>query len=415
MAVIKPFKGYRPKKQYVSDIASPAYDVINSDEARDMAQGNPISFLHVIKPEIDFPKGTDAYTEEIYKKGKENLNYLIENGYLFSEEKDALYVYAQTMWGHTQYGIIGGASSEEYYNDTIKKHELTRPDKEEDRKKHIKTLNCNTGPVFFAYHDNTKIDDIVNSVIENNPEYDFNADDGVRHQLWVIKNQKQIDTIVKTFKNEIPKIYIADGHHRAAAGAAMGKERSQENPNHRGDEEYNYFMGVYFPASQLNILDYNRVVSDLNGFSEDEFLERLKQSFDIKEYGARPYKPQEMHEFSLYLNGKWYVLKAKEGTYDDNDPIGVLDVTILTNQVLTPILDIQDLRRSERIDFVGGIRGLEALQRRVDSGEMKAAFALYPVTVDQLITISDTNNIMPPKTTWFEPKLRSGLVLHDLG
>ena len=415
MAIVKPFKGFRPVKELAGKIASRPYDVLNSDEARIEAEGNPLSFLHVVKPEIDLPKDIYLYSEEVYNKGKENLEKLISEGVMLQDENPYYYIYAQTMWSKTQYGIVGCASVQDYLDNVVKKHELTRPDKEEDRKNHVRITNFNAEPVFFAYPDNKAIDTVVNKYIEDKPDYDFETSDGVGHHLWVIQDVSDIDTIEYAFNSEVPFTYVADGHHRTAAAALVGKERARNNPDHSGLEEYNYFMAVHFPASQLRIIDYNRVVKDLNGLSKVEFLEKLNESFDVEQKGTEEFKPSKLHELSMYLDGIWYKLTANNNTYDDNDPIGVLDVTILSKSVLEPFLNIKDLRKSKRIDFVGGIRGLGELKKRVDQGEMEVAFALYPVSMDQLINIADTDNIMPPKTTWFEPKLRSGLVVHSLG
>ena len=414
MAEIKAFKGLRPPEEIVKKLASRPYDVLNSEEAREEAKGNPYSLLHIIKPEIDLPPETDVHSEPVYEKAKENFMKFREKDWLIQDDDDYLYIYGQTMWGKTQYGLVACASVDDYLKNVIKKHELTRPDKEEDRMKHVRINNANLEPVFFSYPAVKEIDEIIKKhVLENVPEYDFVADDGVGHHFWVIRDKAAIDRLIGLF-DEVPSTYVADGHHRTAAAALVGKEKRDNNPNHTGDEEYNYFLAVHFPDDQLTIIDYNRVVKDLNGMSEEEFLSKLEKSFALEAKGNEIYKPGKLHEFSMYLGGKWYAMKAKEGTYDDNDPIGVLDVTILTNQVLEPLLGIEDLRRSQRIDFVGGIRGLEELRKRVDSGEMKVAFALYPVSMKQLIDIADSGNIMPPKTTWFEPKLRSGLVVHLL-
>lgn len=414
MATIKPFKGVRPPKEFVEQVASRPYDVLNSEEARKEAEGNEKSLYHIIRPEIDFPVGTDEHAPEVYLKAAENFNKFQQKGWLVQDTKECYYVYAQTMNGKTQFGLVVGAYVPDYLNGVIKKHELTRRDKEEDRMKHVRVNNANIEPVFFAYPDNSELDEIIDKYAATNPEYDFVAPlDGFRHTFWIIDNDEDIQHITKLFK-EIPSLYIADGHHRSAAAALVGAEKAKQNPNHRGDEEYNYFMAVCFPANQLTIIDYNRVVKDLNGLSPAEFLIRLSDNFVIKDNGEEIYKPQTLHNFSLYLNGHWYSLTAKPGTYNDSDPIGVLDVTISSNLILNQILGIKDLRSDKRIDFVGGIRGLEELKRRVDSGEMKMALALYPVTMKQLMDIADTGNIMPPKTTWFEPKLRSGLVIHKL-
>ncbi|GET26222.1 DUF1015 domain-containing protein [Prolixibacter sp. NT017] len=414
MAVLKPFKGLRPPRELAQKVASRPYDVLNSEEARKEAEGNPQSLLHIIKPEIDFPAGTDEHTEPVYDKAVENFHLFKEKGWLVQDEKDKLYIYAQTMNGRTQYGIVGAASVDDYMNGVIKKHELTRKDKEEDRMKHVRNTNANVEPVFFTFTAVQELDDIVAKIVkENEPEYDFVAEDGFGHHFWVIDDEATINRIVELFA-EIPATYVADGHHRTAAAALVGNEKRQNNPNHTGNEEYNFFLAVHFPDNQLQIIDYNRVVKDLNGLTEAELLAKLKEDFEVAEMGTDIFKPEELHTFSMYLDGKWYKLVARSGRYDDNDPIGVLDVTILSDLVLDKILGIKDLRTDKRIDFVGGIRGLGELKRRVDSGEMKAAFALYPVSMQQLIDIADTGNIMPPKTTWFEPKLRSGLVIHEL-
>lgn len=414
MAVIKPFKGIRPPVDLVEQVASRPYDVLNSEEAREEAKGNEKSLYHIIKPEIDFPVGTDEHDPKVYAKAVENFKMFQEKGWLVQDPKEMYYVYAQTMNGHTQYGLVVCASVEDYLNGRIKKHELTRRDKEEDRMKHVRVNNANIEPVFFAYPDQAELDQIVQKYTSKKPEYDFIAPlDGFGHSFWLIDDAQDIRRITELFAS-IPALYIADGHHRSAAAALVGAEKAKQNPNHRGDEEYNYFMAVCFPASQLTIIDYNRVVKDLNGLSDEAFLSKLADNFDVEEKGADIYKPAALHNFSLYLSGKWYSLTAKPGTYNDNDPIGVLDVTISSNLILDEILGIKDLRSDKRIDFVGGIRGLGELKRRVDSGEMKVALALYPVSMKQLIDIADTGNIMPPKTTWFEPKLRSGLVIHSL-
>ena len=413
MAIIKPFKGIRPPKNLVEQVASRPYDVLNSDEARKEAEGNEKSLYHIIKPEIDFPIGTDEHDACVYDKAAQNFAMFQEKGWLVQDEQEKYYVYAQTMNGRTQYGLVVCAYVDDYMTGKIKKHELTRRDKEEDRMKHVRVNNANVEPVFFAYPHKDEIDAIVAEVIKKEPEYDFIAPDGFGHHFWLIDDEKTINRITEIFA-EIPYLYIADGHHRSAAAALVGDEKRRENANHKGDEEYNYFLAVCFPDNQLNIIDYNRVVKDLNNLSEEDFLEALKKNFIVEEKGSEIYKPSKLHNFSLYLGGKWYSLTAKEGTYDDNDPIGVLDVTISSNLILDEILGIKDLRSDKRIDFVGGIRGLDELKKRVDSGEMKVALALYPVSMKQLIDIADSGNIMPPKTTWFEPKLRSGLVIHKL-
>ncbi len=414
MATIKAFRGLRPPKEIVKQLASRPYDVLNSSEARDEASGNPYSLLHIIKPEIDLPEDTHLYSQEVYDKARDNFKMFKEKGWLVQDDEDYLYIYAQTMFGKTQYGIVGCASVDDYMNNVIKKHELTRPDKEEDRMKHVRITDANMEPVFFSYPSVQEIDNIVEQYVsDNEPDYDFTADDGVGHHFWVLRDKEKTERIIARF-GELPATYVADGHHRTAAAALVGNEKRKANPDHTGDEEYNYFLAVHFPDNQLTIIDYNRVVKDLNGLTPVEFLTRLNKGFDVKDMGSEIYKPDRLHNFSMYLEGNWYSLTAKPGTYDDNDPIGVLDVTILTNQVLDPVLDIKDLRRSKRIDFVGGIRGLDELKKRVDKGEMKVAFALYPVSMQQLIDIADSGQIMPPKTTWFEPKLRSGLVVHEL-
>ena len=414
MAIIKPFKGIRPKKELVEKIASRPYDVLNSEEARAEAAGNEMSLYHIIKPEIDFPVGTDEHDEKVYRKAAENFEKFQKNGWLVQDGKENYYVYAQTMNGKTQYGLVVCAYVDDYMTGKIKKHELTRKDKEEDRMKHVRVNNANIEPVFFAYPHNNELDAIVKEVTKGKPEYDFVAElDGFRHTFWLIEDEAKIKRITEIFAT-IPSLYIADGHHRSAAAALVGDEKRRQNPAHKGNEEYNYFMAVCFPDDQLTIIDYNRVVKDLNGLTDEQFIEKLKKNFDVELKGKDIYKPSKLHNFSMYLSGNWYSLTAKSGTYDDKDPIGVLDVTVSSNLILDEILGIKDLRTDKRIDFVGGIRGLGELKRRVDSGEMRVAFALYPVSMQQLIDIADTNNIMPPKTTWFEPKLRSGLVIHKL-
>ncbi len=414
MAIIKPFKGLRPPKEIAHLVAARPYDVLSSDEARQEAQGNPYSLLHITKPEIDLPIGTDEHSQEVYLKAAENFLMFREKRWLVPDEKDLLYIYAQTMDGRTQYGIVGCAAVDDYFNGVIKRHELTRKDKEEDRMKHVMITNANLEPVFFTYPAVKEIDEIVNQIVNTtSPVYDFTAPDGIGHHFWLIENNDIIQKIVQLFA-KIPHTYVADGHHRTAAAALVGAEKRRMNPNHKGDEEYNFFMAVHFPDNQLRIIDYNRVVKDLNGLSKEEFLEKLKQHFVIVEKGQQPYKPSRMHEFSMYLDGRWHSLEALAHTYDENDPIDVLDVTILSRYILDEILGIKDLRTDKRIDFVGGIRGMQELSRRVNSGEMAVAFALYPVSLKQLMAIADSGRIMPPKTTWFEPKLRSGLVVHLL-
>ncbi|MBQ4147180.1 MAG: DUF1015 domain-containing protein [Prevotella sp.] len=414
MAIVKPFKGVRPPKELVEKVESRPYDVLNSEEARAEAGDNEMSLYHIIKPEIDFPEGTSEYDPRVYEKAAENFQKFQDKGWLVQDDKEQYYIYAQTMNGKTQYGIVVGAYVNDYMTGVIKKHELTRRDKEEDRMKHVRVNNANIEPVFFAYPDNAVLDALIKRYAATTPEYDFIAPiDGFRHQLWIISDDQDIQTVTEAFK-AMPSLYIADGHHRSAAAALVGAEKQKQNPNHKGDEEYNYFMAVCFQASELTILDYNRVVKDLNGLSSEEFLEKLSKNFTVEEKGAEIYKPAHLHEFSLYLDGKWYALNAKEGTYDNTDPIGVLDVDISSRLILDEILNIKDLRSSNRIDFVGGLRGLGELKRRVDSGEMRAALALYPVSMQQIMDIADSGKIMPPKATWFEPKLRSGLIIHKL-
>ncbi len=413
MAKVKPFKGIRPPKELVTEVASRPYDVLNSEEARAEAEGNPRSLYHIIKPEIDFAPGTDEHSPEVYAKAVENFKAFRENGWLVQDDKEHYYIYAQTMDGRTQYGIVVAANVDDYMEGRIKKHELTRRDKEEDRMKHVRINNANIEPVFFAFPDNEVLEKIIKEVTDGKAEYDFTAPDGFGHHFWVVEDADTISRITEEFA-KIPYLYIADGHHRSAAAALVGNEKARQNPAHRGDEEYNYFLAVAFPASHLKIIDYNRVVRDLNGLSPAEFLERIEKNFVIVDKGTEVYTPEALHNFALYLEGRWYSLTARPGTYNDNDPIGVLDVTISSDLILRDIIGITDLRSDKRIDFVGGIRGLEELKRRVDSGEMAFALALYPVSMKQLMDIADTGNIMPPKTTWFEPKLRSGLVIHSL-
>lgn len=410
MVKIKPFKAVRPPREYAAEVASRPYDVLNSVEAK--AEATERSLLHIIKPEIDFDPIADEHSQPVYEKAVENFRRWRDEGWLVQDDEERYYIYAQTMDGRTQYGLAMCCHFEDYLSGAIKKHELTRPDKEEDRMIHVNNQSANIEPVFFAYPANEEIDAIVKSIVENEePEYDFVAADGFGHHMWPVKDKAVNDRITEIFAS-IPALYVADGHHRTAAAARVGQERMKANPNHTGEEEYCYFLAVTFPDNQLAIIDYNRVVRDLNGLTPDELLEKLNESFVVECKGEEIYKPDALHNFSMYLVGKWYSLTAKEGTYDDNDPIGVLDVTVLSDLVLDKILGIEDLRTSKRIDFVGGIRGLGELKRRVDSGEMKVAFALYPVSMKQLIDIADTGNIMPPKTTWFEPKLRSGVVIH---
>lgn len=415
MAIVKPFRGVRPPRKIVKDLSCLPYDVMNTDEARQMALGKECSLLHITRAEIDLPADTDTHSIEVYNKSVENFRRWQEKGWLIQDDKPHYYIYAQTMEGRTQYGIVACASVDDYLNGIIKKHELTRPDKEQDRMIHVRVNNANIEPVFFAYPAVKEIDAIVEKIVKSEkPEYDFMSEDGFGHHFWVVKKPETINLIESLFATKVPFTYVADGHHRTAAAARVGIEKRENNPGYTGTEEYNFFLAVHFPDNQLNIIDYNRTVKDLNGLSKDDFILQLGKGFIIEEKGEKIYKPKKLHNFSMYLEGKWYSITAKEDTYDDSDPIGILDVTVLTNQILAPILDIQDLRRSKRIDFIGGIRGLGELKKRVDSGEMKVAFALYPVSMEQLITIADSGNIMPPKSTWFEPKLRSGLVIHLL-
>ena len=414
MAIVKPFKGIRPPRELVEQVESRPYDVLNSEEARQEAGDNEKSLYHIIKPEIDFPVGTSEYDPRVYEKAAENFQKFQERGWLVQDEKEHYYIYAQEMNGKTQYGLVVGAYVNDYMTGVIKKHELTRRDKEEDRMKHVRVNNANIEPVFFAYPDNAVLDALIMKYAQTEPVYDFIAPiDGFGHKFWIISDDEDIKTVTEEFR-KMPSLYIADGHHRSAAAALVGAEKQQQNPSHRGDEEYNYFMAVCFQASQLTILDYNRVIRDLNGLSSEEFLAALARNFVVEKKGSEIYKPARLHEFSLYLDGEWYSLQAKEGTYDNSDPIGVLDVDISSRLILDEILNIKDLRSSDRIDFVGGLRGLGELKRRVDSGEMRTALALYPVSMQQIMDIADSGKIMPPKATWFEPKLRSGLVIHKL-
>ncbi len=413
MAKVKPFRGIRPPRQMVTEVASRPYDVLNSDEARREADDNEKSLYHIIKPEIDFAPGTDEHAPEVYDKAVENFAAFRRNGWLVQDEQEHYYIYAQTMDGRTQYGIVVAAFVDDYMEGRIKKHELTRRDKEEDRMKHVRINNANIEPVFFAFPDNEALEEVIRTVAAGEPEYDFTAPDGFGHHFWVVKDPAITAKITEEFA-KIPYLYIADGHHRSAAAALVGNEKARLNPDHKGDEEYNYFLAVAFPASHLKIIDYNRVVRDLNGLSPEEFLERLEHKFVVVDKGTETYTPEALHNFALYLEGHWYSLTARPGTYNDSDPIGVLDVTISSDLILRDIIGITDLRSDKRIDFVGGIRGLGELKQRVDSGEMAFALALYPVSMEQLMNIADTGNIMPPKTTWFEPKLRSGLVIHSL-
>ena len=412
MAKVKPFKGIRPPQSMVEEVASRPYDVLNSDEARAEAEGNPKTLYHIIKPEIDFEPGTDEHDPRVYDRAVANFHDFMAKGWLVKDDKPHYYIYAQTIDGRTQYGIVLAAWVDDYMSGRIKKHELTRRDKEEDRMKHVRVNNANIEPVFFAFPDNEVLEEVIASTTKTQPEYDFVAPDGFGHTFWIV-DESLNDTITTAFE-AIPHLYIADGHHRTAAAALVGAEKAKANPDHRGDEEYNFFLAVAFPSSHLKIIDYNRVVKDLNGFTPEEFLDKLRENFEVADMGAEIYQPSALHNFSLYLGGRWYSLTALPGRFDDADPIGVLDVTISSDLILRDILGITDLRSDKRIDFVGGIRGLGELKRRVDSGEMAVALALYPVSMKQLMDIADSGNIMPPKTTWFEPKLRSGLVIHSL-
>ncbi len=414
MATIKPFRGVRPPKNLVERVESKPYDVLNSEEARKEAGDNEMSLYHIIKPEINFPEGTSEYDPRVYQSAADHFKMFQDKGWLVQDNKENYYIYAQTMNGKTQYGLVVGAYVNDYLNGVIKKHELTRRDKEEDRMKHVRVCNANMEPVFFAYPDNSTLNALLNRYAATEPEYDFIAPgDGFRHQFWIVSDENDIKLITEEFK-KMPALYIADGHHRSAAAALVGAEKAKQNPHHTGKEEYNYFMAVCFQASQLTILDYNRVVKDLNGMTTEQFLKALAEDFEVEDMGTENYRPAKLHEFSLYIDGHWYKLTAREGRYDNNDPIGVLDVDISSRLIIDKLLGIKDLRSDKRIDFVGGIRGLGELKRRVDSGEMKVALALYPVSMKQLMDIADTGNIMPPKTTWFEPKLRSGLIIHKL-
>lgn len=414
MATIKPFRGVRPPKAFVEEVESRPYDVLDSEEARREAGDNEKSLYHIIKPEIDFPEGTSEYDPRVYDKAAENFQKFQDKGWLVQDGQENYYLYAQTMNGKTQYGFVVGAYVEDYVNGVIKKHELTRKDKEEDRMKHVRVTNANMEPVFFAYPDNSVLDGMIRKYASTTPEYDFIAPvDGFGHKLWVVSDKEDIAVVTEQFR-QMPGLYIADGHHRSAAAALVGLEKARRNPHHTGREEYNYFMAVCFPASQLTILDYNRVIKDLNGMTSEEFLSRLSGDFVVEDKGTGIYKPQRAHEFSLYLDKHWYCLTAKAGTYDEKDPVGVLDVDISSRLIVDKLLGIKDLRTDKRIDFVGGLRGLEELKRRVDNGEMRMALALYPVTMRQIMDIADSGKIMPPKATWFEPKLRSGLVIHKL-
>ena len=410
---VKPFKGVRPPKEWVKEVASRPYDVLNSEEARSEAEGNEKSLYHIIKPEIDFPVGKDEHDADVYEKAAENFRLFQQKGWLVQDEREMYYIYAQTMNGKTQYGIVVGAYVDDYMTGKIKKHELTRRDKEEDRMKHVRITNANLEPVFFAYPDRPELDEIVRRITSGAPEYDFVSEDGVGHHFWLVSNQKDINAVTRIF-DSIPAMYIADGHHRSAAAALVGAEKARNNPNHKGDEEYNYLMAVCFPQSQLTIIDYNRLVKDLNGLTPEEFLQKLGKNFIVEPTGTEIQRPRGLHNFSIYLDGKSFSVTARPSIINDDDPIEQLDVTLTSRYILDEILGIKDLRSDKRIDFVGGIRGLGELKKRVDSGEMALAIALYPVSMKQLMDIADSGNIMPPKTTWFEPKLRSGIVIHKL-
>lgn len=412
MAIIKPFRGLRPKPEFASQVASRPYDVLNSEEARAEAANNPYSFLRVCKPEIDLPETINHYSQEVYDQGKATLAQMIQDGILVQDATPCMYVYRQIMNGHSQVGLVANSSIDDYFNDIIKKHEYTRPEKENDRIQHMATLECHPEPVFLTYPDVPQLDQILKDAVQSSPVYDFTADDGIQHTFWVINDSSVISQIEKLFKENVPFTYIADGHHRSASSAKVGKQLREQNPEFTGEEEYNFFLSVLFPANQLMIMDYNRLVKDLNGMAPMEFFRQISDHFDVQHMGIEPYKPAKIHEFSMYYDGHWYKLTAHSDTYNENDPIEVLDVTILSNYLLDPLLGIKDQRTDKRIDFVGGIRGLKELSKRVDSGEMKVAFALYPVSIQQLINIADSGNVMPPKSTWFEPKLRSGLVVH---
>ncbi len=413
MATIKPFKGLRPKRDLAEKVASPPYDVLNSEEARVMAKDNPYSFLHINKPEIDLPPDTDPYSKDVYRKGADNLRRFKSDGIFITDEKPCFYIYRQIMGNHSQYGLVAGASVEEYQKNIIKKHELTRAAKEEDRVNHVNHLNAQTGPVFLTYKAVPEIDRLIDRIAAGDAEYDFTADDGIRHTLWVVEDNDNIGQLQALFA-KIDYLYVADGHHRSAAAARVYEMRKKNNPNHTGDESYNFFLTVIFPDKQMHIMDYNRVVRDLNGLSEETFINTVKERFQIEEIHGSVSKPDAKHTFVMYLDNQWFKLAAKAGTFDEADPVGRLDVSILMNNLLQPILGIGDPRKDDRIDFVGGIRGLEELKKRVDSGEMKVAFGLFPTSIEDLMAIADANETMPPKSTWFEPKLRSGLVIHEL-
>ena len=412
MATLRPFKAYRPKPDLAAEVAAKPYDVLNSDEAREEVKGHPLSFLHIGKPEVDLDPSIDLHDAAVYEKGRDNLQTLITDGVLVEDQSPCLYLYAQTMGEHTQYGLVGCAAVEEYWDDTIKKHEYTRKDKEEDRCNHVRVTNAHTGPIFLTYPDSDAVDAIVDGVRAAPPVTDHVAADGIRHQTWVISDTQVIDQLTALF-GDIPSLYVADGHHRSAAAAIVGRERAKANPDHRGDEEYNFFLAVYFPAGQLRIMDYNRVVKDLNGLSEEAFFEKLNAQFTVTPADGQV-RPDAKGSFGLYMDKRWYHVRANDTLISNPDPVQRLDVAILQNQVLSPVLGIQDPRTDKRIDFVGGIRGLDELERRVDSGEMKLAISMFPTSIEELMAIADAGQVMPPKSTWFEPKLRDGLFVHFL-
>jgi uncharacterized protein (DUF1015 family) len=414
MAVVRPFRGLRPQPEIAAKVAAPPYDVVNSDEARQLADGNDMYFLHINKPEIDLPSATDPYAQKVYAKGAENLKKFINENILFQDEKPVFYLYQQVMGEHKQIGLVTCVSTKEYQEDKIKKHELTRVDKENDRLNHILSLKAQTGPVFLTYRAQESINVLLQRVVQENPDYDFKTDDNIQHTLWVVSDSKSIENIKQEF-SKVDLFYVADGHHRSAAGTRAAEELSKKNPDHTGDEEYNFFLSVLFPHDQMYIMDYNRVVKDLNGLSEQEFIDSLRSKFLVREFArSEGYNPKVKHDFGMYLNGMWYRLSAIPGTWDDNHPTKKLDVSILFKNLLEPILGIGDPRTDKRIDFVGGIRGIEGLEARVDTGEMAVAFSLFPTSIEDLLTTADAGEIMPPKSTWFEPKLRSGLITHLL-
>jgi uncharacterized protein (DUF1015 family) len=411
MAIIKPFKAVRPKPEVAAQVASLPYDVMNRAEAKQMAKNNN-SFLHVSRSEINFNDLVDEHSQQVYDKAAQNFNRLIADKVLIQDQQPCYYIYAQTMNGRKQYGLVACSSIEDYFNDIIKKHEFTRPEKEQDRIEHMKTVEAHVGPIFLTYPENKKIDTLVNEVVtQQTPIYDFTAEDTIQHTVWLINQAEIIESITNIFQQEIPYTYIADGHHRTASAAKVGKQLKEENPNHTGEEEYNFFLSVLFPANQLAIMDYNRLVKDLNGLTAEDLLQKVAEKFEVTKTTLQEAKPAAIHHFGMYVEGQWYLLQSKPGTYT-TDPIGVLDVTILSENILNPLLGIKDQRTDKRIDFVGGIRGIQVLQERVDKGEAKIAFALYPVSLQQLIDIADSGNVMPPKSTWFEPKLRDGLFSH---